>query len=282
MDTARPGQTTTITQDGIPSGAAVGFQVIKAANGLVAIARTNAGVSNIPAGTSSYTISFTAPIEIDLYLMVIDWTGGVLDELAIVRDLRVVSVAEAGDSGMGAIADYAKAHMGGETWNRLTTHPLYGEAFVSQSIGVVKDRIFTSPPTTEDEGEFPRIVLDYLGICAALQLIPAARDLWMQEEISRTIGHDPSETVTYINRAAMMDSLREDLMRLYGEAQRSALPFIQQPVLRSAGDGPAIDEPCDTKVTRDPRDFDLAALSGGPLPADAWGYGVPRRSGARL
>jgi hypothetical protein len=284
METVRPGQTTIITQDGIPSGSAVGFQVLKAANGLVAIVRTTAGVVNTPPGTGNYTINFNAPLESDLYLVVIDWTAGVLDELAIVRELRVASstAAPTDNSGLGVIANYAKGNMGGVTWKRLEESSSYGPAFIAQAIDVVKSRIFTTPPSTAQEATLPLVVLDYLGICVALQLIPAARDLWMQAEISKSVGEDATEIVTYANRAAMMDALRDDLLRRLPDAQKAALPNIEQPALL-IGDGPLIDEDSDVKVTADPRDFNCGRTMGrGLYPDDAWGYGLPQRTGVKL
>lgn len=286
MLTVNPGQTTTLTESGIPTGSSVGFQVIKAATNSVAIARTTAGVIERPVGSGNYVINFIAPVEGDLYLVVIDYTAGVIDTTARVKELQVTLEVQPGSSGMGAVADYAKMWLGSATWRGLQDDPDYGMAYINQAITVVKARVITTPPDTAGESSLHPLVLDYLGICVALALIPAARDHWMQAEISRSVGNDPMEVVTYANRAALMDELQNDLMKRLPAAQAGAIPLVPGPVLRLASGGPAIDEDDDCKVTANPRTFPTAVdFPGERLFLDAFGYPTrirARRSGVLL
>lgn len=256
MLTTQPGQTTTVTASGLPSGVDVGLQVIKAATGVVAIVRTDVGVVERPSGSGNYVGVFVAPAEGDLYLIVLDWSDGVLaPETSRVIDLQVSSVPLPGSSGLGLVADYAKMHLGGETWTGLLNDDNYGESFIEIAIGAVERRTLADPPTNSDEeAALDYRVIDYLGLLVALQLVPAARDYWGSTAISISKGDDGSESVTYANRVTMINSLRDDLMAALPAAQIAALPFLDNPNLVPAT-LPAIDEMTDRKVTSDPRRF---------------------------
>lgn len=257
MHTTSPGKTTVITLSDLPSGQIVGIQVIKAANGLVSIGRTTTGVVERPPGSGAYVVTFVAPAEGDLFLLVADWSGGVIsDSTTRVEELNVTAEVQPGSSGLGYVADYTKMYLGGETWRGLADSLNYGTPFIARAIEVVKRRVFTNPPDTANENTLPVLVLDYLGICAALELIPAARDWWMNQHISISEGDDPTEIVTYANRAALMKDLQDDLLRRLPAARDLALPLIDDPVLTALSDVPAIDEDDDlSRVTADPRHF---------------------------
>jgi hypothetical protein len=271
MQTAKPGQTVTMSFSGIPSGAAVGYQVIKAGSGVVSIGRTELGVIEMPTGSGNYMITFAAPPEGDLYLVVVDWTAGVLAPETTKTDLLQVSTqAQIGDTGLGPVADYVKMRLGGETWKGLTQSAEYGEPFVVQAIELVKRRVMKTPPAAADEGTLDVLVLDYLGILAALELVPAARDYWMNQLVSESTGDDPTEITTYTDRAKLIDDLRDDLVRRLPQAQALAVPLLNDPRLGDATLGPDIDEDDDDRATFDPRDFDdrdlVAPFAGEPIP----------------
>lgn len=291
MDTFQPGQTIVITESGLPTGVVVGFQVVKAGSNTVAITRTTTGVIERPAGTGNYVFNFIAPPEGDVYLLVIDWSDGVLaPETSRVRELQVTTQVEPGASGLGAIADYVKMRLGGETWKGLTTDATYGASFVARAIDIVKARVFKVPPATADEGTLSALVLDYLGICAALELIPAAFDYWGNQLLSLTTGNDPTEQSTWPNRMEMVKDIQSDLMARLPQAQQLAIPLIDNLVVLNNTLGPDIDEPDDMqRVTADPRDMPnvlgFPAIPGrrrGPFGPDTIGYPPPRTSGVRL
>ncbi len=273
-----------LTEQGLPTGVVVGFQVLTAATGTVAIARTTTGVIERPAGSGNYVLNFISPVVGDLYLVVSDWSGGVLaPETSRVSELIVTSAVVAGSSGLGAVADYVKMNMGGETWRLLTNSADYGQTFVVRAIELVKRRAMQNPPVTADEGALDPRVLDYLGILASLQLVSAARDAWGSQVISKSEGDSPAERVTFANRAELMDELLADLMRKLAAAQAEAIPLIDLPVLSLATVGPMIDEDDDLKVTDDPREFPTYAdFPGQSLYVDAFGYAIFKETGVRL
>lgn len=265
MQTTNPGSTTTVTFSGIPADAVVGFQVLRAASGLVSIARTELGVTQRPPGTGNFVAIFNAPIEGDLYLVVADWSAGVLTpETSQVKELKVETVAQPGSSGLGTVADYVKMRLGGETFKGLAESDDYGMAYISQAIELVKRRVMSNPPAVGDEGSLDILVQDYLGLLGALELIPAARDWWASQVVSTSTGDDPTEIVTFTDRSKMVDTLRDDLLRRLAAAQALAIPLLDAPRLPSGDEGPAIDEDDDFKVTSDPRDF--ASLADYPEP----------------
>jgi hypothetical protein len=275
--TVQAGQPVTITESGIPTGSMVGFQVMKALSGTITQGRTTAGVVERPAASGNFVIPFTAPVEGELYLVVVDWTGGVLaPETTRVTELQVVVGATAASpTGLGEIADWAKASLGGETWNGLIDSPNYGASYVAKAILAVKERVMTVPPATVDEGTLSVLVLSYLGKLVALQLMPAARDYWGNQTQSVSIGDDPIEIATYPNRNTMLDALKEDLVAQVVEEQAKALELLGTAVRVIASRGPMIDEDFDdARVTDDPRTFprsdtfpytdsEFAAIGGG-------------------
>jgi hypothetical protein len=256
MQTTGPGQITTFTQSGIPTGASVGVQIISAASGLVALARTTNGIAERPLGSGNYVISFNAPLLGDLYITIVDWNNGVIEPgTSVTGDLVVTAVPQLGSSDLGAIADYASVYLGGETWNAIKSSANFGTTGILRAIGIIKARVQVTPTPPELEGSLPALVLDYLGILTALQLIPAARDIWAQSKISESIGNDPAEIVTYVNRAALVENLQNDLLRRLAAAQAAADPLLDSPTARLVSQGPQIDEDDACYVTEDPRDF---------------------------
>src|SRR4051794_39173519 len=139
MVTVAPGETLTIAQSGIPTGRTVGVQLIKAATGAVALGRSTTGVVERPAGSGNYPATFVAPVEADLYLIVLDWNNGTITTTTSkVEELQVTSSAAAADTGLGEIADYAKMAIGGESFTLLLESPNYGASFISLAVDVVK------------------------------------------------------------------------------------------------------------------------------------------------
>lgn len=254
--TALPGQTITLTESGIPTGSTVGFQVLKAAGGSIVIGRTTIGTTELPVGSGNFVIAFVAPVEGDLYLVVIDWTGGVLAPATTrVQELQVQGIPAGSGTGLGAVADYAKTYLGGESWALLTNSVNYGSSAISRAIESMKARVFKVPPTTVNEAALPGIVLAYLGVLAALELIPATRDAWVSMPQSKSVGNDPVEVITYASRDNMLDKLAASLVTKAREMQRIAIPLIDGVRLFSVTTGPSIDEEDDKRVTNDPRTF---------------------------
>lgn len=255
MLTASPGQTITISQSGIPTGQVVGVTVQKAVSDTVAIGRFTSGVVERPAGSGNYVATFVVPVEVDLYLIVMDWSGGTpTPTTSIVEELQVTSLASLADTGLGAVADRVRVALGAESFQGLLDSPQLGSASIALAIEVVKARVMTNPPAQADEGTLPLVVLSYLGKLAALELMPAVRDFWMSQTQSVFSGNDPTETVNYPSRVEMLRSLEDSLLRQVRADQALAISLVDQPLLLATG-GPLISEAVDMRrVTRDPSD----------------------------
>lgn len=258
MLTAGPGQTITISQDDLPTGLDVGFQVIKAATGAIVVGRSTTGVFERPTSSGNYVATFVTPVEADLYLIVMDWSGGTLSpSTSVVQQLQVTSMQPA-ETGLGPIADYAKLYLGGETYRGIVSSPTGGEGTIALAIGAVKARVFTSPPITAAESLLPQVVISYLGKLVALELMPAARDYWNTQYQSESTGSDPTEIATFPSRQAFLNALATDLLAKVRADWPIVLPLIESPMLRSSANGPQIDEDDESRyVTRDPRHFPL-------------------------
>ncbi len=156
------------------------------------------------------------------------------------------------------VAAYAKMHLGGDNWDVLVSSTNYGASYVDLMIDAIKRRILRVEVPTASESVLDSRLLNYLGICTALDLISATRSAWAQRTISRSVGNDPQEIETYTDRARRLDDLRDDLMLKLPIIQAAALPFLDQPLV-GVGSRPAIDELDDYKVTNDPRQFPPAS-----------------------
>lgn len=245
-----------VTQSGIPTGQAVGFQVIKAATGSVTIGRTAIGVSERPAGSGNYVATFSAPVEADLYLIVFDWNAGVITPTTSkVEELQVTTSVAMINTGLGEIADYVKAFLGGESFKLLVQSANYGATFVSLAIDVVKNRVMAAPPATVNEGTLPSVVLSYLGKLAALELRMAVYDVWQREVQSQSFGSDPMEIVTYASREAMLKAIFDALLAAIRAEQPLAIELMPNPRLQDSSLGPSINEEANAHVMPDPRSF---------------------------
>jgi hypothetical protein len=155
---------------------------------------------------------------------------------------------------LASVADYARLYLGGQTWNLLMTSTYFGPGRITLAIDAVKRRVMTLPPSTALEPALNNLVLDYLGILTALELIPASRDAWGSQIISRSVGNDPAEITVYTDRAKLIDKQQDDLMRRLAAIQIIALPLIDSPITTTQGQM-ATDELYDRRVTHDPRRF---------------------------
>ncbi len=156
------------------------------------------------------------------------------------------------------VSAYAKMHFGGDNWDVLVSASNYGQSYVDLAVDSIKRRILLAIVPTAGEPALDPRVLNYLGICTALDLISAARSAWANRIISHSLGNDPQEIETYTDRSRRLDELRDDLMRKLPAIQAAAIPVLDQPIV-GVGSRPAIDELTDYKVTEDPRLFPPAS-----------------------
>jgi hypothetical protein len=256
MITAGPGETITITQSGLPTGRVVGYQVIKAASGTIAIGRTTASVVERPAGSGNYVATFSAPVEVDVYLVVIDWNAGVITpSTSKVEEMQVTSTINQEETGLGPVADYTKTALGGETWRLLMDSEHYGPGYIALAIETIKARVMMTSLPSSLESTLPIVVLSYLGKLTALQLMTAAADVWSFEAQSRSVGNDPVEITTYASREAMLRLKSDWLLAQASKEMPLALQLLPDARLPSNSAGPAIDEDAGQRVTPDPRTF---------------------------
>lgn len=249
--TSQPGAMATIAATGLPPGLDMGFQIRKAASGLVSIARIPA-----PEATpGAYVATFVAPAEPDLYLAIFDWNEGTLTpEESATYDFIVQGIATVEHTGFGSIADHARLSLGGEAWTGLMNSPSFGPDTIKLAVDAVKARTLADYEAAEDS--LPKVVLSYLGKLVALELLPAARSWWGNQIIQQAVGDDPREVTTYANRDKMLDELESLLLRQVSREQPLALQLIPEPVLAMVDSGPEIDEDDNSHfVTDDPRTF---------------------------
>lgn len=248
--TTTPGSPISVAVTSLPAGLTMGFQVLKAANGTVAVGRSTNVLELTP---GNYTATFISPAQPDLYLVIFDWNDGVLTAAeSATSQLVVQGVAAVEQTGFGSIADYARLSIGGETWKGLIDSPTFGPDLIKLAVETIKARVIQGEV---DETSIPKPALSYLGKLVALELLPAARSWWANQVISHSIGDDPAEMESFPDRTRMIDALEDALYRQVRAEQDLAISIMPSPILRSDV-GPDIDEDDDSHyVTSDPRDF---------------------------
>ncbi len=170
-------------------------------------------------------------------------------------EVYVVADPTSSAPSLPSIADYARMYLGGQNWYALTRSEDFGPGYVTLAIETIKRRVLLAPPVTPLEYLLNPLVLDYLGILVALQLIPACRDYWASQAISHSIGNDPTEVETFTDRARMVGQMQDDLMRRLAAIQVIAMPHIDSPVVVAQSQMGSDEEFDRVKVTEDPRDF---------------------------
>lgn len=98
---ARPSATFVAEFDGAPTGLAgtIGVQIVSRPAGVVALARTTAGIAETPAGSGLYTVALTAPTTLGDYDVLWD-TGGATPRYAR-EPLEVTGAATPADRVLG-------------------------------------------------------------------------------------------------------------------------------------------------------------------------------------
>lgn len=261
MPSAIPSDPFVVSFDDLPvglvgSGTPIGVQIRRASNGTVVSGRTTSGIVEEPVASGTYEVTGTAPAELGEYLVLVDWNAGVIEsDTSEARELTVAVSIPLVISEFGLVADATKSHMG-ETFDGLVSSEHYGSGYVMRKIDVIKQRVLNSPPDVEDEDTLHKLVIDYLGKLAAIDLMPAAIDYWARQAQTDSTGSDPTETVSYPDRLEAMKQLQEELLRQTRRDEIVVTPLLEDPRTRDAVlVGPAIDEVDDCKVTAEPRFF---------------------------
>ena len=110
----------------------------------------------------------------------------------------------------GAIAERARGILP-VTWDALLGDSRYGGGLMRQTIDTVKENVFGEVVAPDDEEQYPLLALDYAAKLVALELISPGIDFWMNEPTAVS-ATGTNENHTFIDRAAMLRLLRDDLI----------------------------------------------------------------------
>lgn len=176
---------------------------------------------------------------------------------------RIVIIDEHSDgSGVrfGPIAYQAKQFLP-VTWSALSKDSRYGDNMLLNRVNYVKYRLFSTISDATAEANFYNpLIQDFAAKVAALQIIPAGIDYWMDQHLSvQTSG--TSEAVSYPDRIAALDDLRLWLTKEVAEIQPELADVI---TVRKRSGYPAV-TPDGPLLTSNPSDF------GAP-----WDEGLPK------
>ena len=153
------------------------------------------------------------------------------------------------------------------TWDALSKDPRYGDRMLSTRVNYVKYKLFsTVVSATVEESVYNPLLLDYTAKEAALQIIPAGIDYWMDQHITSSTNGS-SEAVSYPDRIRHLQAVQEWLFREVAEL-REELPG--EFTVRRQGRGPAVSNDSTGNITPDPHDFGEMTDEG--LPSNLpWG-----------
>lgn len=111
----------------------------------------------------------------------------------------------------GAIAERVRGILP-VTWDALQSDPRFGDGLLQTAIDTAKENItgVVVAPNTE-ETVYPLIVVDFIAKIAALEIIPAGIDFWMNEPVTET-ATGTQEAHGFVDRADKLIEQRENLL----------------------------------------------------------------------
>lgn len=210
---------------------------------------------------------YTAEIEVDQAgRWVYEWktTGG-----SSVTVGEFIGLASPMDAPMfGAVAQLVRSLIP-TTWDSLAKVEYYGLGLLISRIQVAKASVLPLALVEADESAFPLVMQDYLATCAALEIIPAGIEYWMNQKIMVS-STGTNETTSYTDRQlALLRSLLPQLT-----AKKATL--AGNPNIIAFGnithEAPAVSgNDNDQLITEDPYEFPEAFNIGGSTGATTTG-----------
>lgn len=152
---------------------------------------------------------------------------------------------------VGKIAEATRAILP-MTWDRLSSVSWYGTDLLLSRVEIAKNTIYPVAIATADESTYTTLMIEYAAKTAALEIIPAGIEYWMNQTQSiSTTG--TAEVKSYTDRA---NQLRELAKWLQGEVVRLAGLSGLADYLLPPGDLPEVaDNTEDYMLTESPYDF---------------------------
>jgi hypothetical protein len=98
------------------------------------------------------------------------------------------------------------------TWDALSQDPRYGEARLIERVDIVKETLFGQVIAASSEATtYSLRVRDYAAKLAAIEIITAAIDFWMDKSLTIQVD-SPRELKTYESRIAALRQQKADLI----------------------------------------------------------------------
>lgn len=152
----------------------------------------------------------------------------------------------------GAIADRTRSILP-ITWDALAEDSRYGAELLQRRVDVAKEWVFGSVITVAEEDAYQLRVLDFVAKLAAIEIIPAGIDFWMNQSLT-VVVRGPDETDTFTDRAKALADLRKDLLLETKAKADEILPLLPTPHL-SLKSVPKVSSMDDELITPSPQEF---------------------------
>lgn len=139
------------------------------------------------------------------------------------------------------------------TWDALSNDSRYGESLLRDAVELAEETVFGELLSEAEEDALPRIVVDFTAKVAAIEIIPAGIDFWMNEVIEES-ATGTNEMHTYIDRAEKLAEQRKELIKEVRakEIEIQGLTGYRRILSRAIPRSNTID---DELLTPDPREF---------------------------
>lgn len=149
------------------------------------------------------------------------------------------------------------------TWRALADADYYGLALLYDRIQIAKYRLLPSDLAQQDETGYSHLLRDYVASQAALEIIPAGIEYWMNQKITIS-ATGTNETTSFTDRQRALQDLA---LRLQAKIAGMKDVVADDVGIRGAGEAAAIDEFDPVLVTADPyvfpEAFEIEARPGG-------------------
>lgn len=161
------------------------------------------------------------------------WTVVLEDDTTVDTDEFLVVVTEHAPgvrTRTGAIYKKARSIIP-VTWNALEDYSEYGDELLQGRIEAAKIRIIGHEVPVEDEETYDIRVQEFIAKVAALAIIPAGIDYWMNQKQSAT-ATGTNEVISYPDRIRGLEKIQERLLAEIANDRAEIEELIDNPDLR--------------------------------------------------
>lgn len=140
------------------------------------------------------------------------------------------------------------------TWDAMSQDARVDDSALVDPITFAEVLFLGEEPDEAAQLAMNRLVVEFIAKVAAVDLIPAAIDYWLEQKTSITTS-GTNETVTFPDRIRALEKLKESLLRDIAKLEPIVEPLIPVIQTRRGASAPLMSTIGDELLTPNPQDF---------------------------